>query len=364
LASIERVLRRRAARLARLLPVALLLAACAGTPDGQRLDAGPPALLVAAGDAGVRDLRGPYRAAVCRRLAAEERPCGDVLRTLSGEMSEASLSRSVPLADLARRYRIAFVPGFLSECFDGYARPFADVTRSLRGAGFDVDYFAVFGRGSVSMNAARLAQHFRATGADDRPLIVFAYSKGLLDVLEFAASEPSAARRIAAIVAVAGAANGSPLADTLLPVYRNWVAAFPLPGCASGTGDEIHDLRRDVRLEWWSKHGRAVTIPVFSLVAAPEPERVSPGTRATYRALARIDPRNDGKLLWVDQIAPRSFLLGYANADHWAIAIPVAEELPALGFLFRDGVARAVLVEAAIEIVVQVLEAGDDRASK
>ena len=160
---------------------------------------------------------------------------------------------------------------------------------------------------------------------------------------------------------MAGAANGSPLADDLNAVYRNWAATFPLPGCDAGSGDEIQDLRRDVRLEWWRKHGHALSIPVFALVAAPRPDRVSPATRATYRQLARIDPRNDGKLLAQDQIVPGGYLLGYANADHWAVAIPLAETLPSLSWMYRDDVPRAALARAAIEVVAETLRAAPAR---
>jgi hypothetical protein len=314
-------------------------------------------VLVTTADAGVRDLRGIYRSALCRQVGDVD-ACARLLRRLPGEpAADAAAEPPPPLAELARRYRIAFVPGFFSECFDGYARPFADVAASLLQAGFAVDYFQVSGRGSVAGNAARLAAHFRAASGDPRPFILFAYSKGAVDVLELARRDPDATQRIAAVVTFAGAVNGSPLADDLLAVYRQWVASFPLPGCDRGQGDEIQDLRRDVRLEWWRKHGAAVRVPVFAIVAAPSPDRVSPGTRATYRSLSRIDPRNDGKLLWIDQVAPRAHLLGYADADHWAIAIPVAETFPRLAFLFRDGVPRAALVVAAIEVVALTLDA-------
>jgi len=123
----------------------------------------------------------------------------------------------------------------------------------------------------------------------------------------------------------------------------------------------MHDLRRDVRLAWWREHGAAITVPVFSIVATPRPDRISPATLGTYRWLAKIDPRNDGKLLWSDQIAPRSHLLGYANADHWTIAIPVATELPGLSFLFRDSVPRTALVDAAIEVVAGTLAGAPPR---
>jgi hypothetical protein len=317
-----------------------------------------PVVLVGTAGAGVRDLRATYRHAVCRRIPSPDRDCAEVLLRLDGE---GDTLPARPADDLPRRFRIAFVPGFLSECFERLARPFSDAERSLRQGGFTVDYLQVSGRGSTADNARRLATHFSALDGDTRPIIVFAYSKGVPDVFRFIAESPLAAKRIAAVVTVAGAVNGSPLAEELLSPYRDWVASFPLPGCDVGTGDELHDLRRDVRLAWWRDNAYAVKLPVFSLVAAPRPDRISPATLGTYRWLAKIDPRNDGKMLWYDQIVPGSYLLGYANADHWAIAIPVAEELPALAFLFRDQLPRAALVEAAIEVVADTLDGSAPR---
>jgi hypothetical protein len=329
----------------------LLLAACAPQPLIDATSTLPPVVLTTADAAGIRDLRAHYRAALCARLA-DEAACERTLVRFAGEQSAAPATRP---AALPGRYRIAFVPGFFSECFDRYARPFRDVERELRREGFTVDYFQVPGRGTTAANAQHLATHFAALGDDPRPIIVVAYSKGLVDVLDFVVKYPADAKRIAAVVSVAGAANGSPLADRLHAVYRDWVAAFPLPGCSAGTGDEIQDLRRDVRLEWWRMHRQQLTVPVFALVAAPGPEQVSPAMRATYDRLAQVDPRNDGKLVVHDQLVPGGFLLGYANADHWAIAIPVAEELPALAFMFRDEVPRTVLVRAAIDVVADTL---------
>jgi hypothetical protein len=318
------------------------------------LDAYPPTTIVAVRDAGVRDLRGTFRAAACARLPSDGPTCEAVLLRLAGEPPPASLPRQ---QDLARRYRIAFVPGLFNECFEDLARPFADVQADLEAGGFTVDYLSVAGRGSVAQNAARLAEHFAGLPDDARPLIVFAYSKGLVDLLDFMVRYPDLARPIAAVVSVAGASNGSPLADRMHAIYRSLGAKFPLPGCARGTGEEILDLRPDTRIAWWQEHGASVTVPIFTLVAAPQPDRVSPATRASYNELAKIDPRNDGKLLWQDQIPPRSHLLGYVNADHWSIAVPVLKESPKASFLFRDTAPRTVLAEAAIEVVAAKLAA-------
>jgi hypothetical protein len=316
------------------------------------LDTQPPATLVAVRDAGVRDLRGTFRAATCTRLPAGGPRCDEVLLKLAGEAPAEPLPRA---DDLARRYRLAFVPGLFNECFEDLARPFSDVQADLEARGFTVDYFAVAGRGSVAQNAAQLAGHFARLPGDDRPLIVFAYSKGFVDLLEFIVRYPDVARPIAAVVSVAGASSGSPLADRMHAIYRSLGAKFPLPGCARGTGEEILDLRPDTRIAWWQEHGESVTVPIFTLVAAPQPDRVSPATRATYNELAKIDPRNDGKLLWQDQIPPRSHLLGYVNADHWSIAVPVLREAPKASFLFRDTTPRTALAEAVIDVVAATL---------
>jgi hypothetical protein len=334
--------------------MAVVLAGCASKPAAPGVETVPPAVLVTIEDAGVRDLRASFRAATCSRLPADAPACDDVLLRLPGETAATAPNAT---ADLPQRYRIAFVPGFLSECFDRYAQPFADAQRALKAEGFTVDYFRVPGRGTSAENAQKLAEHFAALDGDPRPIILFAYSKGLPDTLEFVVRHPAAARRIAAIVSVAGAVNGSPLADDLASAYRELASGFPLPGCAPGSGEEIHDLRRDVRLEWWRVNRPAINVPVFALVAAPRSDRVSPATRLSYDRLARVDPRNDGKLLAQDQIVAGGYLLGFANADHWAVAVPLEEALPSWSLLYRDNVPRPALVRGAIDVVAQTLQA-------
>jgi len=328
----------------------LLLVACTTQALLPYSETMPPVVLATLAAAGVKDVRGHYRAAVCARLPAA-RPCDQVLVRLPGETPARA---PVPPPDLAQRYRLVFVPGLLADCVERLVQSFADVMDSLRQAGFAVHYVQGAGRGASAANAQQLARQLAALGEDPRPLLVFAYSKGLPDMLEMLVHAPAMSPQIAAIVSLVG---GSPLVDNLHGLYRTWLVPLPLPGCAPGTGEELRDLQRETRLAWWAQYRPAVRVPVFSLVALPRPERVSPALTALHAELGAVDPRNDGQLLWYDAVVVPGWLLGYVNADHWALALPLHQQLPALAFLFRDDVPRLALIEAAMEVVDGILRA-------
>ena len=305
---------------------ALALAACSSPSPPRYSSSTPTQVLTTLDSAGIRDLRAVYRGAVCHRLPAAGPRCDDVLLALADEAgAPATLGRPGAHA----RYRIGVVPGLLAECFDGMIRPFAEAMDALARAGFVVHYLPVAGRGSADHNAAELAEKLAALPADPRPLILIALSKGLPDALSLVARYPQTASSVAAIVSVAGAMNGSPLADRLNPAFREWVSALPMPRCRRGDGEEFEDLRREVRLAWWQRHRTAVTAPVFSLVTTPRPDRLSPILKEMYDKLAEIEPRNDGQLIWYDQLVPGGYLLGYVNADHWSIAVAPSHKFPA-----------------------------------
>jgi hypothetical protein len=332
---------------------ALFLCGCAAKSLPPAAETMPPIVLATLGDAGIKDLRHLYRAAVCRQLPAGSPSCNEVLLRFPGE---ASLDSPPAQRDIANRYRIAFVPGIFSDCFNGTFRPFTDVIENFKNSGFAVHDFHTAGRANAAENARRLAKQLAELSPDPRPWIMVVYSKGLPDVLEFLLRYPQASQQVAAIVSIAGASNGSPIADDLYEFYRDWLAGLPIPGCDRGTGEEVQDLRRDVRLGWWKRNRSAIVLPIFSLVAVPRAERVSPILKQTYEKLSGIDPRNDGQLLWYDAIVTGGYLLGYVNADHLAVAIAASQQSPALSFLFKDNVPRPALVRAAVEIAAETIE--------
>ena len=94
-------------------------------------------------------------------------------------------------------------------------------------------------------------------------------------------------------------------------------------------------------------------IRYFSLVAFTNRDNVSAALVDGYDRLSQINPRNDGQLIFYDQILPRSTLLGYANGDHWAVALPFTEKAPTLAetFVDRNVFPRDAMLEALLSFV-------------
>jgi hypothetical protein len=94
---------------------------------------------------------------------------------------------------------------------------------------------------------------------------------------------------------------------------------------------------------------------MYSIVGLPEKERVSPSLSASHGQLSEIDARNDGQLLWTEAVAVPGALLGYVNADHWALAMRLSQVFPDVASYFIDDVPHGVLLAAAIAVVAQDL---------
>jgi hypothetical protein len=130
---------------------------------------------------------------------------------------------------------------------------------------------------------------------------------------------------------MAGAVGGSPLANGASESELDLLRHLPEADCAKGDDQGIASLRPAKRRAWLAANPLPDDIPFYSVVTLPVAERISIALKGSYRKLSRIDPRNDGQLVAWDQFIPGSTLLGYLNADHWAVAVPISESHPWLG---------------------------------
>ena len=73
-----------------------------------------------------------------------------------------------------------------------------------------------------------------------------------------------------------------------------------------------------------------------------------------------IDGRNDSQVNFYDQVIAGSSLLGYVNADHWAIALPISRTHEAITSMFvtENAYPREALMEAVLRFVDEDLASG------
>ncbi len=209
-------------------------------------------------------------------------------------------------------------------------------------------------------NASEVIRQLDAIQAADdmRPIILVGYSKGAVDILEAVARNEAGTRQVAAVLSVAGSIGGSPLADKGSQGALDLIRFAPGAQCDVGDDGAVESLRTDVRQAWLARYSLPGAVRSYSMVALPQQDRVSTLLLPGYATLAEIHPLNDSNVLFYDALIPGSTLLGYANADHWAITLPVARSSPLLGatVVSQNNYPREVLWQAMIDFIVADLE--------
>lgn len=307
------------------------------------------------------DGRKRFREIFCRLLAevpeyqTEADHCEDYLLRLSDESPLDNDPKSLTPSDTL--YRILLVPGLFNECFTSFALPFEASIESLRDRGFRIDQLVVSGRSSSDRNAAQIAEVIGNINLEsDEALVLVGHSKGAVDILHFLVNHPEQARKVVAVVSVAGAINGSPLAKKFSSIYNNLARIIPLSSCDPGDGGAIDSLRYSTRLSWLNANPLPDSVAFFSLVAFTRRENINLLIRTGYDTLAVFNPRNDGLLLSADQIIPGATLLGYANADHWSVALPLEKSWISDTVQMPKRFPREILLQAIIFYVAEVLD--------
>jgi hypothetical protein len=91
------------------------------------------------------------------------------------------------------------------------------------------------------------------------------------------------------------------------------------------------------------------------VVSFPDPSNISNGLQRSHRKLGQLqDARNDSQLVFYDQVIPGSTLLGFFNADHWAMSVPIARHHRVSQALFADK--NAFPREIALEAILRYIE--------
>jgi pimeloyl-ACP methyl ester carboxylesterase len=323
----------------------------------------PAAVLYAVGTPPVIDGRARFREIFCRLLAADpevqasDSACDEFLLRFNDEPLPDENPR--PIAKLSTRYRVMVVPGFLNECVAGSALPFEDAIPSLSDRGFKIEALVVGGRSSSDANAAHIAEAINHLDlGEDEKLVLVGHSKGAVDILHCLVNFPQAVRHVAAVVSVAGAINGSPLAAKMKTITNGLVWKWSPAECDTGDDGAINSLRPAIRLNWMAANPLPQSVRYFSLASVTNHDHVNTLLKNGYELLWIYSPRNDGLLLSVDQLVPGGTLLGYANADHWSVALPLENKNYPISETIRAPIKfpRSILLHALLIYVAEALE--------
>jgi hypothetical protein len=342
----------------------LLLAACAGSPWQPHTPDTVLFEMTHAERRGMEDDRGRFREIFCAVLDARGtdlpgyRPCGEALRDI-GAAEAGATGEPVWLGQSAGDLLFLLVPGLGWDCFEAWLGGDQAGLGHSRRLGFDVRLVPVGGLSGTEHNARQLHDFIAAlpAGLQDRRLVLVGYSKGTPDILTALTLYPGLQQRVSAVVSLAGAVAGSPLAAGVTQEQANLLTMVPGARCDKGDEGAVESMRAAVRKNWLQDNPLPASVRYYSLVTYPDHEHISRILQTTHRKLGELDVRNDGQLIIYDQMIPGSRLLGFLNADHWAVAVAIEREHAFIGstLVNRNDYPREALMEALFRYVEEDL---------
>ncbi|MBT8055031.1 MAG: hypothetical protein KJN69_14145 [Gammaproteobacteria bacterium] len=347
-----------------LIPAILLTVACASKPLIPWTDDAPPQALVPVADAGIDDQRGRFREVFCEVLESrgeewpDYRSCDEALSRVGQE--PPGTGQPVNLGKSEKNILMLIVPGVGWECIEDWLDIDENLQSLLGSSGIKAELLDVDGLSSSANNARQIRDYIDGLPPElaDRDIVLIGYSKGAPDILEAMVAYPELHPRIIAVISVAGAVGGSPLASTADQKDLNIMKHFPGSDCSEGDGGALDSLRPSTRRAWLAENPLPDAVPYYSLVTYPSPDRISSVLGTTYRKLSQVDARNDSQVVYYDQMIPNSTLIGFVNADHWAVAVPVARSHTFLGktFVDKNDYPREALFEALLRFIEEDID--------
>ncbi len=239
-----------------LLTAVSLAAARTSAPLKQYSTETPPLMLAPASAVGVTDQRARFREIFCAATEAhgeqyeDHRPCEEALVRLGGEPEPTG--RPVDLGRAKPGLKFALVPGLGWSCFKGFILPSKrDAKAHVESLGFQFTTLNVDPLSSSTHNASQIRDALLGMPdvQDEGKLVLIGYSKGTPDILETLVLYPEIVDRVAAVVSIAGAVGGSPLADDASDSLLGPFSKLLGDDCPLGDGGAVESLKTSTRMD-------------------------------------------------------------------------------------------------------------------
>lgn len=274
--------------------------------------------------------------------------CGQYLETQVGPQTPVSTA-------LGTNLKVMLVGGAFSECFeDKGLHVFGRSLDHLRWHGIVFGPpVKIGGTDTPEANARIIAQYLRDNAGD---YIAIGHSKGAVDLMAAVQHHDIARAHIKVLVSVAGAIGGSRLSDLGVELgvigFRNAVRQAGLGDCRIVDHGGIGSLRRDVRYRELRAWKPPSTLRAYSIVGVSSYERTSRPLQLLWRRNEYYSIDQDSHIIAEEGVIPGGTFLGVANADHWALALPMSEHPLTAKNVDHNPFPRTALLEAIVRYVL------------